>query len=268
MVAADPECEGQTTCATMSSAELPSVVLPAGEHLIIPPGALVFYIDDSGDEKFGNSEHPFLAFGGVACTSEFHIALAEIWKRMKASTFPQVRGPLHAKRHLKDRSERQWRSVGAAMNSPFLGRFGVVLTDTTTVAPEHVTLVALRTLANRFADIAAGMLVRALWHPPGPVFAIFEHSQRLTDHIERAFTGISIAAGPHAVPVEGCFMPKSIANPFLEMADCIANAVTKNLKYQRAQPNRAECTPTFQALFRDAERQLVSYIEVTAAQQT
>jgi hypothetical protein len=63
-------------------------------------------------------------------------------------------------------------------------------------------------------------------------------------------------------------MPKSIANPFLEMADCIANAVTKNLKYQRAQPNRAECTPTFQALFRDAERQLVSYIEVTAAQQT
>jgi hypothetical protein len=180
----------------MSRAELPSVILPAGEHLIIPPEALVFYVDDSGDEKFGNREHPFLAFGGVACTCEFHIPLAETWKQMKASTFPQVRGPLHAKRHLKDRSVRQWRTVEAAMNSPFLGRFGAVLTDTTTVAPEHVTLVALRTLANRFADVAGGMLVRALWHPPDRVFAIFEHSPRLIDHIERTFTGISIAAGP------------------------------------------------------------------------
>jgi hypothetical protein len=250
----------------MGSAELPSIVLPAGEHLIVPPGALVFYVDDSGDEKFGNREHPFLAFGGVACTCEFHIPLAETWKQMKASTFPQVRGPLHAKRHLKDRSVRQWRTVEAAMNSPFLGRFAAVLTDTTAVAPEHVTVVALRTLANRFADVAGGMLARVLWHPPGRVFAIFEHSPRLTDHIERAFTGISIAAGHHTVPVEGCFMPKSIANPFLEMADCVANAVTKNVKYQRAQTNPGVCTPTFQALFRDAGRQLASYIEVTAAQ--
>jgi hypothetical protein len=250
---------------TMSSAELPSVVLPAGEHLVIPSGALVFYVDDSGDEKFGNRENPFLAFGGVACTCEFHIPLAETWKQMKASTFPQVRGPLHAKRHLKDRSVRQWQAVQAAMNSPYLGRFAAVLTDTTDVAPEHITLVALRTLANRFADVAGGMLARALWHPPGRVFAIFEHSPRLTDHIERAFTGISVTAGPHTVPVEGCFMPKSIANPFLEMADCIANAVTKNVKYQRAQASRIVCTHAFQALFRDAEHPLASYCEVTAA---
>ena len=249
----------------MSSAELPSVVLPEGEHLIIPSGALVFYVDDSGDEKFGNREHPFLAFGGVACTCEFHISLAKTWKQMKASTFPQVRGPLHAKRHLKDRSIRQWRAVQSAMNLPDLGRFGVVLTDTTAVAPEHVTVVALRALANRFADVAGGMLARALWHPPGRVFAIFEHSPRLTDHIERAFTDISVAVGPHTVPVEGCFMPKSIANPFLEMADCIANAVTKNVKYQRAQANHAVCSPVFQALFRDAGHPLGSYFEVTAA---
>jgi hypothetical protein len=249
----------------MSTAELPSVLLPKGEHLIIPPGALVYYVDDSGDEKFGNREHPFLAFGGVACTCEFHISLAETWKQMKASTFPQVLGPLHAKRHLKDRSVRQWRAVQAAMNSPYLGRFGAVLTDTTAIAPEQVTHVALRTLANRFADVAGGMLARALWHPPGRVFAIFEHSPRLTDHIEKAFAGISVTAGPHTVPVEGCFMPKSIANPFLEMADCIANAITKNVKYQRAQANLSVCTPAFQALFRDAGHPLASYFEVTAA---
>src|SRR5882724_12183009 len=117
----------------MPAPELPSVVMPEGEHLIIPSGVLVFYVDDSGDEKFGDREHPFLAFAGVACTCEFHIQLAEVWKQMKASTFRQVRGPLHAKRHLKDRSIMQWQAVVAAMDSPYLGRFGAVLTDTTAV---------------------------------------------------------------------------------------------------------------------------------------
>ena len=123
-----------------------------------------------------------------------------------------------------------------------------------------------RTLKEALADVAGGMLARALWHPPGRVFAIFEHSARLTDHIEKAFAGISVMVGPHTMPVEACFMPKSIANPFLEMADCIANAVTKNVKYQRAKANPTVCTPAFKALFRDAGHPLASYFEVTAAQ--
>jgi Protein of unknown function (DUF3800) len=219
----------------MSASELPSVLIQEGEHLIIPPGTLVYYVDDSGDEKFGNREHPFLAFGGVACAAEFHIPIADDWKCMKASTFRQVRGPLHARRHLKDRSVTQWRAVSAAVNSPFLGRFCAVLTDTTSVPLEQVTRVALLTLANRFADIAGGMLTRGLWHPRNRAFAIFEHSARLASHIERVFRDLTIAVGPYRVAVEGCFMPKSVANPFLEMADCIANAVTKNIKYQRAE---------------------------------
>jgi hypothetical protein len=248
----------------MSATELPSVQLPEGEHLIIPAGTLVYYVDDSGDERFGNRDHPFLAFGGVACTSEFHIKLADGWKRMKTSTFPQVRGPLHATRHLKGRAVRQWRAVSAAMTSQYLGRFCAVLTDTTSVSLEQVTLVALRTLANRFADIAQGMLARGLWRPPSRIFVIFEHSARLAQHIESAFAGISVTAGPHSTPVEGCFMPKAVANPFLEMADCIANAATKNVKYQRAHASPIVCTPTFQSLFRDVGPPLASYMEVTA----
>jgi Protein of unknown function (DUF3800) len=241
-----------------------SVRAPGGEHLIIPPGALVYYIDDSGDEKFGNREHPFLAFGGVACTSEFHLPLAKNWKNMKAANFPQVRGPLHANRHPKGHSTTRWRAVSEAMNFPNLGRFGTVLTDTTCVPPERVTQVALMTLANRFADIAEGMLERKLWQPPRKVYAVFEHSARLSRNIEKMFTDIVVKAGSHAVLVEGCFMPKSVANPFLEMADCIANAVTKNVKYQRAQSSPLMCTPIFQSLFRNIGPPMASYVEVTA----
>jgi hypothetical protein len=246
------------------AADLPSIIMPEGEHLIIPSGALVFYIDDSCDEKLNNRKHPFLAFGGVGCTCEFHTPLARIWQQMKALTFPQVRGPLHATRHLRGRSGRQWQAVLAAMNSPYLGRFGVVLTDTTDVPPDQIAGVALRTLANRFAKITEGMLARGLWHPPARVFAIFENSPRLTDHIEKAFNGICINVGPYTVPIDGCFMPKSVANPFLEMADCVVNAVTKCVKHQRERRDAAACTPAFQTLFRDVGPPS-SYIEVTAA---
>jgi len=51
-----------------------------GEQLVIPVGALVFTVDDSGDEKFNNREHPFLAFGAVAYVCECHTPLAQVWK--------------------------------------------------------------------------------------------------------------------------------------------------------------------------------------------
>jgi hypothetical protein len=200
----------------------------------------------------------------VACTSEFHVPLAQNWQRMKASTFRQVRGPLHASRHLKGRAVAQWQAVSSAMTSPHLGRFCTVLTDTTSVSQERVTDTALLTLANRFSDIAGGMLQRGLWYPPSRVLAIFEHSARLAHEIQKVFTGITINAGQHKVLIEGCFMPKSVANPFLEMADCIANAVTKNVKHQRAQTSPLVCTPTFQSLFRDPGVSMASYFEVTA----
>jgi hypothetical protein len=248
----------------MSSAELPNVLMPEGEHLIIPPGTLVCYVDDSGDEKFANQEHPFLAFGGVACTTEFHVPLAAAWQAMKASTFRQVRGPLHARRHLKSGTAPQWHSVSGAMGSPHLARFCTVLTDTTSVSQDRVVEVALRTLANRLAEIAAGMSARGLWQPPGRLIAIFEHSARLTHDIEKTFTGLALNVGPYTVPVEGCFMPKSVANPFLEMADCVANAATKNVKYQRACDDLRACTAVFQSLFRDVGPPMASYMEVTA----
>jgi hypothetical protein len=74
------------------AAGFPSILLPEGTPYH-PAGALVFYID-SGDKKIAHSEHPFLTFGGVACTLEFHLTLANNWMRMKTATFSQMQGPL------------------------------------------------------------------------------------------------------------------------------------------------------------------------------
>jgi hypothetical protein len=87
---------------------------------------------------------------------------------------------------------------------------------------------------------------------------------RLTDHVQEAFNGIHITVGPYTVPIDGCFMPKFVANPFLEMADCVVNAVTRCVKHQRKRRDVTVCTPAFQTLFRDVGPPLASYIEVTA----
>jgi hypothetical protein len=235
-----------------------------GEHLIIQPNALVFYIDDTGDERMNNRDHPIFAFGGVATVGQFHLPIARTWQAMKARTFPQVTGPLHAKKHLRDRLSRPKRqAVLKAVAHEELGRFGSVMTSSTVVPLDKVIQVACGSLAVRLAHVAEGFVSLGLWSAPGRVVAVFEQSTRLTRHLEQQFPD-QIRVGTHAIPVEGCFMPKSVANPFLEMADFIANTIGKNVHHQ-LEHGRESCTKDFQALFRDVGPPLANYMEMTEA---
>ncbi|HKW52376.1 MAG TPA: DUF3800 domain-containing protein [Stellaceae bacterium] len=236
-----------------------------GEHLIIEPNTLVFYIDDTGDERLSHQQHPVFAFGGVAAGTEFHIPIGQAWRAMKAKTFPQVAGPLHAKTHLRDRlTDRRRLAVLKAMDHQQLGRFGTIITAGTVVAPDKIIAVACLTLANRLASVAEGMANLGLWKPPGRVVAVFEHSARLTEHLQQHLGGLAIKVYGRDTPLEGCFMPKSVADPFLEMADFVASTLGKNVKYQLEQ-GRQGCTDNFHALFRAVGPPLADYIEVSAA---
>jgi hypothetical protein len=70
-----------------------SIMHEGREHLAIPPNTLVFYVDDSGDERLNDQNNQLFAFGGVACVTESHIELARTWQAMKSGTFRQVKGP-------------------------------------------------------------------------------------------------------------------------------------------------------------------------------
>jgi hypothetical protein len=239
------------------------------EYLIVEPNTLVFYVDDSGDERLNDQGHPIFAFGGVACTHEFHLDLARSWQTMKAKVFPQIRGPLHAKTHLRDGKLAQAKrdAVLAAMSHYALGRFGTIITSATIVAPEKIIPTASLTLGNRLGHIAGGMIQLGLWNPKLPsrkAVAVFEHSARLSRHIERHFTNSAVKVHGLDVPIEGCFMPKGIANPFLEMADFVVNTIARNVKYQ-IEHGRECCMFNFQRLFRDVGPPLADYIEVTQA---
>jgi hypothetical protein len=236
----------------------------SGEQLIINENTLVFYVDEFGDEQLNNQQHPIFAFGGVATVSEHHIPIAHAWRKMKAATFPQVVGPLHAKKHIRDRlSKKKRRELLAGMAHRQLARFGTVITSGTVVPLDKVVLVACGTLANRFANVAEGMIQLDLWQAPGRVVAVFEHSTRLAQQIEQNFPD-AIKVGEQSIPLEGCFMDKLVADPFLEMADFVASTIGRNIKYQ-LERSPTECTDNFKSLFREVGPPLASYIEVTAA---
>jgi Protein of unknown function (DUF3800) len=233
-------------------------------NLLIQPNTLVLYIDDTGDERLSNKQYPIFAFGGVACVAEHHDRIAQSWQAMKAAKFPQVSGPLHANTHLRDRlTDTRRRAVLAAVDYKQLARFGTVITSRTIVPLDKVVPVACGALHNRITSVAEGMIKLGLWHPVGgQVVAMFEESARLAKQIEAGFGDRTIRAGAFTIPIEGCFMPKSAANPFLEMADFVANTIGKNIKHQH-QHGPSACTENFQALFRDVGPPLADYVETS-----
>lgn len=236
-------------------------------ELIILPNTLVFYVDDTGDESLGDPAHPVFAFGGVACVAEHHVSIARNWQRMKATTFPKVNGPLHSKTHLREKiSPQKWTAVRSAVNQPQLGRFGAIMTRETSMASNLTSsTVVLMTLANRLAGIARGMIERGLWNASGQIYVIFEASTRFRQsEIERHYADLALNVGSHRVPIEGCFMPKEVSNPFLEMADFVVSTIARNVKFQ-LDTGHEHCTPNFQSLFRDFGSPLADYSEVTVA---
>ena len=101
------------------------------EHLIIPPNALVFYVDDLGDERLSDVNHPIFAFGGVGCVFEFHGPVAELMACNEAPGLPLVTGRLHAATHMREGrlGEAKRANVLAAMAHCQLGRVGTLVTN-------------------------------------------------------------------------------------------------------------------------------------------
>jgi hypothetical protein len=120
-------------------------------------------------------------------------------------------------------------------------------------------------LARRFEGVAAGMEKSGLWSPSlsQGIIVVFEASSRLARQIERHLSGACCTVAGLDVPIIGCFMPKSVVNPFLEMSDFVVNTIARNVKHQIAVGRRQDCTSSFQALFRDVGPPLADYMEIT-----
>lgn len=136
---------------------------------------------------------------------------------------------------------------------PFF-RFGAIISTTTILVEEFgsVQTIAI-TLQNRIVDIIK-------WTTCKEVRVIFESSDRANYLIENAFQGIEIKEDNKPIPVECYFMPKSAADPALEVADFVMHAVGRQARKNLAK--RDGIAPDFEVVFHSVDKKLVSFMEV------
>ena len=94
------------------------------------------------------------------------------------------------------------------------------------------------------------------------VKVIFESSERADKLIEAAFQDFELHRGQKPIPSECYFMPKSSADPALEVADFIMHAIGRQARQNLTR--RGGFLPDFRAVFHSVDRRLVSFMEVAS----
>jgi hypothetical protein len=111
-------------------------------------------------------------------------------------------------------------------------------------------------LEKRINDIVGRTLCKE-------VRVVFESSRRADRLIENAFQSFEFSRGSKRIPSECGFMPKSVGEPALEVADFVMHAVGRQMR--RNLTKRDTFLPDFRAVFHAVGPELSSFIEVAGA---
>jgi len=95
------------------------------------------------------------------------------------------------------------------------------------------------------------------------VSVVFESSQRANQLVESAFQSFDFYRGSKHIYSECGFMPKSVGEPALEVADFVMHAVGRQMRHSLIQRDRF--LPDFCAVFHAMGAELSSFIEVAGA---
>jgi len=134
-------------------------------------------------------------------------------------------------------------------------RLGAVFTTATKLSDELSLMQTMKAvLQKRIDDIVRRTLCK-------DVVIIFESSDIANKLIQESFQGFEFWRGSKRIPSESYFMPKSAADPALEVADFVMHAIGRQARHNINQ--RAGFVPDFRAVFQAVDRNLTSYIEIS-----
>jgi len=178
----------------------------------------------------------------------------EPWKDVRRAVAGSPDARLHAT-DITSPTPDQLNAIAGFFRSQPFSRFGAICSVETTLDKDNRPLAAVaRALGNRVADIAK-------WQPFGSVAIIFEHSQRLAPQMEQVFGDFNLIEDEKTVPVELCWMDKSVGEPGLEVADFLANAIGTDVRHRISKrPGHAK---NFEAFFHHPDKRLVSFIDLS-----
>ena len=217
--------------------------------LSVHPHCLMFFVDETGHERFADPNHPVFGMGGCAIMAG---AIPEVirrpWRSMKAEHFGGADSPLHAS-DLRNPTRAQLEALSHFFSTQRFGRFAVTMNRDSRIPPDtHLYRLLGPVLRKRFEELASHCVP-----PPVEVAMVHEASERGDPLLERYFGGSHVAVEGRAVPVHHAIMPKG--DECLEVADFIVHAAGGQARNPAGERRR-----DFSAVFHDPL--LISFIHI------
>ena len=227
------------------------------ETLVPGSHSFVVFIDETGDEKFGQPIRPVFGFGGCAVLgADLDRFIHVPWRTVRHAINGSPDAPLHAADLPRPVKDDHMLSLGIFFASVPFSRFGVTCDRDTTLPLEfgrvHLVLEVLKERINA--------VLRYTWATD--VIVIFEHTERLEKVIAAHFGDYSPHQFGRVLSCNFYFMPKSANDPGLEVADFVVNACGTQAALFARRADALSFGLDFQAVFHSADVYLNSYIHI------
>ncbi len=225
------------------------------ETATFSPGDLVFFIDETGHEKFADPRFPVFGFGGIALMADkLDNDVRSPWRKLRRAIRGSETAPLHASDLTQAEIEQHAPAIGEFFRDGRFARLGVSCSDST-ISPDSMEAseYILASLRHRILHVMDNTI-----YPN--VRIIFEENKRAGHIIERYFGNFKILDGSREIPLHFYFMPKGSMDPALEVADFVAHAIGRHAHPKRL--SKKSHGLDFKSIFHDRNRREVSYIHI------
>ncbi|MGJ0515086.1 MAG: DUF3800 domain-containing protein [Methylomicrobium sp.] len=234
-----------------------------GASVVLDSSCLLVFVDETGDELFSDPQHPVFGLGGCAVlVGDYVNFVRPAWRRMKDQYFGGADSTLHAN-ELRSPSKDQLNALGQFFGLRHFARLAAVASGRSVLPNDYSPYqIVSRAFLARVERIALRFS--------------FSHIALLAESSERANSLAERHVGPYNkadveyfgrtvhVPIDHYFVPKSMNEPGIEIADFVMHAVGGQV--------RSECSglargfrKDFTAVFQDVPRELVEYINIKQA---
>ena len=230
----------------------------------VPDSYLLVGLDETGHELI-SSHHPVFGIGGCAIpVRDYESVVRTPWQMLKRKHFGVAEDvPLHAVEVSRNITAEQAMALGDFFDSGSFGRIAALVTTETNLADD---IPPYKIVAYEVLEKMARLTKR--FGCNGVVFVIEE--SRRTDRLAAAYFGgyyLHPASSYDGPPLDllQLRMPKAAAEPLLEVADFVAHTARHQV-FRHLHGTAWGTLKDYQAVFGIADKTLVEFVEILAAQ--
>lgn len=217
---------------------------------------LVVALDDTGNERFKDANHPVFGLGGCAFMVRDYQRLVEgPWDYMCSKYFPDIKRPIHATDDLKNLTEDQMNAI-----NHFFERFEFFRIATTssknteTSVEEDFIQIVGASILQRIVDVAK-------WTNFDRLFILIEESERIELKIVQSLSNKKIEKNDQEIQIEIGLIPKSACIAAMEVADVIIHTAGGQTRSRIS--GNTNFRLDFKTIFQSVDKRLTSFMEIT-----